>query len=236
MPTKLRYEPLEPLRVPRPVDRVERVVELCRGRRVLDLGCLDETAQVKRAGREWLHARIAEVATEVLGVDSSTTLPEGGLVTSPTSRIVPGDVTALDGLRQDLGRFDLVVAGELIEHLPDVQAFLTQVKRLFPGKSLVFTTPNATSIGNVVLAFADRESNHRDHVAIFSFKTLHTLCERARFDDFGIEPYHTYFTEMVLRNPGPRATLVRGFELIARTTESFAPLLAFGFVVHVRRV
>jgi SAM-dependent methyltransferase len=236
MTRELRYEPLEPLSVSRPVDRVERVVELCRARRVLDLGCLDETALEKRGGSEWLHGRIAAVAAEVLGVDASAKVPASGLQTNERARIVRGDVLALDALEADLSCFDVVVAGELIEHVPDAQAFLAQIKRLFSGKTLVLTTPNATSIANVVLALANRESNHEDHVAIFSFKTLHTLCRRAGFEQFALEPYHTYFTQMALRNRGARRAVVRALESIACGVETVVPLLSFGWIVHVERI
>lgn len=236
MASELRYEPLERLRVRRPVDRVAYVVDACAGKRVLDLGCLDETAPDKRAGGEWLHGRIAEVAAEVLGVDSSPTLADLGTATSDRSRIVRGSALDLAATDADLGRFDVVVAGELVEHLADVQAFLGDIKRLFAGKALVFTTPNATSLANVVLAVVGRESNHRDHVAIYSYKTLTTLCRRAGFERFDLVPYHTYFTEMALRNPGMTSRLVRGLERVARTAESLVPLLSFGWIVHVERI
>lgn len=77
--TTLRYTHFERLPVPAPVDRLAYIAERCRGRRVLDLGCLDETALVKRDTEHWLHGRIAAVASEVLGLDLSESLPGDGL-------------------------------------------------------------------------------------------------------------------------------------------------------------
>lgn len=232
----LRYEPLERLRVARPVDRVSYVSRQCAGKRVLDLGCLDETAPEKRDGKDWLHGRIAEVALEVVGIDSSSTLDADARAPGARARIVPGNVLDLPATGLDLARFDVVVAGELVEHLPDVQAFLAEMKRLFPGKTLLFTTPNATSLANVVLAVGGRESAHRDHVAIYSYKTLTTLCRRAGFARFRLVPYHTYFIEMAMRNPGMGARVVRAFERVARAAETVFPLLSFGWIVHVETI
>jgi len=44
---KLSYTPGEKLSIPRPVDRVNYIVEVCIGKNVLDLGCYDETALIK---------------------------------------------------------------------------------------------------------------------------------------------------------------------------------------------
>src|SRR5204862_5204699 len=103
------------------------------------------------------HGQIAAVATGVLGIDSSHAIPPGGLVTGPRSRIVRGDVLALERAALDDGNFDVIVAGELIEHLSDALAFLRRIKAQFPGKELLISTPNATSLANVLLAFGARE-------------------------------------------------------------------------------
>ena len=52
----------------------------------------------------------------------------------------------------DLGRtFDTVFAGELIEHLGNVDGFLSSARRhLEPGGQLVLTTPNVFYVGNFV--------------------------------------------------------------------------------------
>jgi hypothetical protein len=127
-----------------------------------------------------------------------------------------------------------VVAGELREHLTDPLAFLQQLRRLYPGRELVLTTPNATSLSNVLLAVGSRESNHHDHLAVFSLKTLNTLCLRAGFQDWDIIPYHVYFTEMIFRLQGMSRVLVRTAERMVNLGESAFPLLSGGLILHVR--
>ena len=60
---ELAYDTLERVPMPRPVDRLDYVSGVCRGHRVLDIGCLDETAHAKRDTAHWLHGRIGTVAT-----------------------------------------------------------------------------------------------------------------------------------------------------------------------------
>ena len=233
---ELAYTPLERLRVRRAVDRLAYLRELCRGRRVLDLGCYDETAVGHKQGtRHWLHGEIARVAASVVGVDSAEALPADGLATGPTSRIVRGDVMRLDGV-VDPAAVDVIVAGELIEHLPDTLAFLHGLRDRFPGRELVMTTPNATSLTNGLLALAGRENNHPDHLQIYSFKTLNTLCLRAGFAEWEIRPYYMYYTEMILRSGPVAGAAVRAAQAVVNAAEAVFPLLGGGLVCHVRRI
>jgi hypothetical protein len=232
----LSYQPLERLRPPRPVNRSAFIVDHCRGRNVLDLGCYDETALVKREANEWLHSRIASVATSVIGVDNSSDLPPDGISTGPSSRIIRGDVTALGAVLPGDADPDVIVAGELIEHLTDPTAFLRQIKILFEGRRFIASTPNATQLSNVLLGIASRESNHRDHLQVFSYKTLTTLCSRTGFADWRLVPYHVQYTEMALRTGGLRRTLVHMSQALVTGAETAFPLLSAGFIIDVRRI
>ena len=231
----LAYTPFEKLAVRRPVDRLAFLREACRGKRVLDLGCYDETSLVKEGTSQWLHGEIARAAASVLGVDSAEALPAEGLLTGKTSRIVRGDVMRLDGvIRPD--DLDIIVAGELIEHLPDALGFLSGLRRLFPDKALVLSTPNATSLTNGLLGLVGRENNHPDHLQIYSLKTLNTLCRRAGFRDWEIGHYYMTYAEMILRS-GPAAKLaVRTAQAGVNAAEALFPVLAGGLTLHVRRI
>jgi len=167
---QLHYEPLEALRVPRPVDRIGFVAAACRGRVVLDLGAMDETAYVAKRGRgTWLHEAIAATALRVIGIDNSAGVPAEGLATAPNAEIQRGDVTALgEWLDANPCAPEIVVAGELIEHLPNPLAFLqslASIERL-RGRTLILTTPNATAVHNVAIGLLSRESTHHDHLFI----------------------------------------------------------------------
>lgn len=232
---QLAYSPLEPIRVPRPVDRIDYIVSRCAGRRVLDLGCYDETALVKRDTDTWLHGRIAAVATSVLGIDSSEAIPPGGVATGPHSRIVRGDARAF-AEAAGTGQYDVAVAGELIEHLPNALEFLRTIKAGLGGRRFILSTPNATSLTNTILGVAGRESNHPDHLQVFSFKTLNTLGLRAAFESWTIVPCFVRYTEMILRASGPQRAVVTGAERLVNLWERAFPLHAGGLILDVDRV
>lgn len=237
-PAGLRFEPLERLCVPRPVDRLAFVADVCRGCTVLDLGAMDETAFERKRGQgTWLHERIAAVATRVVGVDSSPAVPPEGLVTAPNATIVRGDIAGLDDV---LARLDavpeVVVAGELIEHLPNPLAFLQALKQSarLAGATLLLTTPNATAAHNVAVGLLSRESTHRDHLFILSYKTLFTLFERAGLGHVELVPYRSAFIEMRARNVGLRGVLVAAGEKAVNTIEWLFPLLSFGWIARAK--
>jgi 2-polyprenyl-3-methyl-5-hydroxy-6-metoxy-1,4-benzoquinol methylase len=55
------------------------------------------------------------------------------------------------------GFFDIVFAGEVIEHTIDDESFLKEINRVLkPGGLLILTTPNLVSLGNRVLMFMGR--------------------------------------------------------------------------------
>ena len=233
-PTKtLTYKTLERLAVRMPVDRLNFIADRCRGKRVLDLGCLDETALVKREAGQWLHGRLSEVAAQVIGIDMSDNIPAEGLVTGPASKIYKGDATDPKlPIRDD--DIEIIVAGEFIEHIDAPLAFFQTMKRRFPGRELVISTPNGVSFANTLLGTIGREAQHPDHVHVFTFKILNTLAARAPFDAWEIIPYRFYATEMIINSTGTKRALTVLVERFVRLVERMFPLLSFGYVVRAR--
>jgi hypothetical protein len=229
----LRYTTLERITVRAPIERVGYIAGLCRGKRVLDIGCLDETALQKQDTEEWLHRRIADVAHDVLGIDSSELLTPGDIETGPTSRIVKGDGTNPDPALVDPKDVDVIVAGEFIEHIENPLAFLRCMTERFGGRELILSTPNGAAFANALLGSIGREAQHPDHLLTSTYKTLNTLCLRAGCRAWQIIPYRFYATEMLLQSSGPRWLLVRVTEQLIRWVERLFPLRSFGYVVRV---
>lgn len=233
-PWQPAYTTLERLPVPRPVDRLNHVEALCRGKVVLDIGCLDETALVKRDTRHWLHGRLAGVARQVVGVDASARIPHDGIQTAANARIHRGDAMRLDPALLASAPFDTVVAGEFIEHVSDPLYFLASLRRALPGRELVLTTPNGPSAANALMALVGREPQHPDHLANFSFKILHTLCRRVGIEAYEITPYRFYATEMILNSQGALRLAARGAQSGIRAIEWLFPLLSMGWILRAR--
>lgn len=233
----LEYSALEKLSVPAPVDRIEYIIGKVRGLHVLDLGALDETAyRVKAKTRSWLHKEMATVAAQVVGIDNSALVPAEGLHLFRNSRIFLGDIYNLGPVLATHGNPEVVVAGELVEHLPDTLAFLRNLKRDCSAADplIVITTPNACSLHNAILGVFRRESMHKDHLQIYSYKTLHTMFERAGFREWTIRPYHARFTEMIQESTGAKRLAAVTFERLVNFMERRFPLLGCGWICEVR--
>lgn len=235
MNTPPKYVPLERLKVPRPVHRIPYIVRQCTGLNVLDLGAMDETAfKSKRGKGYWLHEELSASARSVIGIDSSELIPSDGLQTYPNARIIRGGISDLAHCLQCADIVpDIVVAGELIEHLESPVQFLRSIRsqRKLLGKRLIFTTPNATAIHNCLIALLGMESTHHDHLSILSYKTLWTNLDRAGFRDWVITPYCSSFSEMKLRNTGLGGAAIRVAERAVNAFEWCFPLMSFGYIV-----
>lgn len=159
--------------------RESYLVELAKNRRVLHLGCADAPRTAEQlADGSLLHLRFLEAARECVGVDFDSEalallrkhLPEG--------RFVHADVTQPDQLAHLRG-FELIVAGEILEHLDSPVAALHGLRLCVDTNGLlVITVPNAFSLKRVARALVHRELVHSDHVAYFSPRVLKTLAER----------------------------------------------------------
>lgn len=228
---RARHPAARKLAVGRPVDRLRYIESHAAGRRVLDLGCLDATAQSKRGTGLWLHERIGRVAASLTGLDNSPSIPPEGLDT-PFSTIVRGDVMAIDP--KVCGDPEVIVAGELLEHVPDPLAFVCGLRRRFPGRTLVLTTPNATGVTNVLLGIVRRESTHPDHLFAFSFTTLTRVMERAGVEDAQIVPYHVSYGEAKLSRRGFSRAAVAAAERVVRVVERAVPMWSTGWIVVAR--
>lgn len=230
---QLKYIPTERIAVKRPVNRIAYIVEACRDKKVLDLGCYDETALSKEHTDNYLFDQITKVAALHVGVDNSKLLPNEGVIINDFTRIVKGSIYELDKLHLGGQDFDVIIAGELIEHLPNTLEFFERLKAQFKGKRLICSTPNATSFSNLLLSFFRRESAHIDHIQVYSFKTLNTLCRMAGFENWETIPYHVKFTEMILAARGIKKLIAKSSEVIINAIESVFPLTGGGYIIDI---
>jgi SAM-dependent methyltransferase len=100
----------------------------------LDLGCGDGRLSAELQARELTAADVSEVALE----RARRRLPEARLVELEPDAPLPLPDSA----------YDLVLCAETIEHVRDVQLFLSEVRRVLrPGAELALTTPAARRLG-----------------------------------------------------------------------------------------
>jgi 2-polyprenyl-3-methyl-5-hydroxy-6-metoxy-1,4-benzoquinol methylase len=153
--------------------KIAFIAKYCRGKNVLDIGCVAHDPQSYRS-RFWVHKAIAAVAKSVVGFDLNTEAVQ-------TLKARGFDVIAGDAERFDLGRtFDVIVAGDIIEHLGDLNGFLQSCKRhLQPDGRLLVSTPNPWYWRNTMKAAVHTEvSNNPEHVCWICPRTLRQLTAR----------------------------------------------------------
>ncbi len=163
-----RFPKLWPL-----VNRIEFVVEACRGKRVLHLGCADFPLVQEQFDRGLLlHQHLTKVARELIGVDSSRDGLRWLRTNLRCSGLVEGDVEHLESLGLQKG-FEVVVAGEVLEHLRNPGACMRCIHSLCAdGGMLIVTVPNSYSLKAHLRAWFGRELIHPDHLCHHSFGTL----------------------------------------------------------------
>lgn len=144
------------------VDRVRFVLNRVRGRRVLELGASGP-----------LHAAIVREAAYAVGIDRA---PAEGVLGFDLDDVGRPDIPC-----PDLDP-ELVVAGEVLEHLSNPGFTLARLRRQFPGVPVLVTVPNAFSAAARRRMAGGVENVNLDHVAWYSWRTLKTLVERAGYE------------------------------------------------------
>jgi hypothetical protein len=149
------------------VKREVFILDRVRGKRVLEFGASGP-----------MHEAIVKVAVSCFGVDRQD---GDGVVGFDLDAIRfdcvdhPNDV-----LPQPVDGVDLIVCGELLEHLANPGWFLTRLRRQYGGVPVIITVPNAAAIVNSSLLNGIENCN-RDHVAWYSWRTIKTLVERVGY-------------------------------------------------------
>lgn len=219
------------------VDRFAYLRDLCAGRRVVHVGFVDlGCQQLNQRSGVWLHEHLAETARELVGID----LDAAGVADAVGRGYEAYAIDARDGAAvaaAGIAPADVVVAGEVIEHLDDPGSFLHGMHHLVaPGGVLVVTTPNASGLVNSFSVLANLEVNHPDHVLMFTCRTLDAMLVRQGWAPF---EHRVYVQEVKSTGTTTRdrvltggAKVVLGLErLLARMGSPFA---ADGMIVVAR--
>ena len=189
------------------VQRLDLIRELCSGKRVLHLGCTNYPyTEVAIENNMLLHFELEAVAAELYGIDYD----QNGidiLNARGTQNIYLADLEKLDELSLN-DSFDVIVAGEMIEHLNNPGLFLQGIRRFMREDSVLLITTISAYCGMRFFWYGLRgkrgknEPVHPDHVAYYSYSTLSLLLkrhdlqiERFLFYDIGSEhrPHNRWF-------------------------------------------
>jgi 2-polyprenyl-3-methyl-5-hydroxy-6-metoxy-1,4-benzoquinol methylase len=158
---------------------------LDRIQRICDLGC----------GNGYLAGQLAAAGYDVTGVDAS----ESGIEIARRTYSAPTFIHS-DLLRvvedTGLGKFDLVISSDVIEHLYRPSELLEAASALLkPKGQLVVGAPYHGYLKNLVLSLSGKMDSHfcalddGGHIKFFSVKTLSSLLHRHSFVDLKFDFY-----------------------------------------------
>jgi 2-polyprenyl-3-methyl-5-hydroxy-6-metoxy-1,4-benzoquinol methylase len=160
----------------RPLSAHAKLLELVgSGKRVLDVGC----------SSGYLARHLVERRCTVVGIEYDEAA--AGEARTVCERVLVGDVETME-LPFEPGSFDVVLCGDLIEHLREPERFLERVRPLLATDGrLVLSTPNVANwaIRVGLLAgrwrYTDRGILDRTHTHLFTRRTLVQALERAGY-------------------------------------------------------
>lgn len=212
--------------------RIDILLDYVPNKSVLDLGCIEHDLSVHEKNDWWLHGLIKTKARHTVGVDyeneSAQRLNNAGY------NIIVADVENMD-LKE---RFDIVMAGELFEHLTNHRSFLDSVKRHLGDDGLfIASMPNANSLNYFLQnCIFGHEVDAWDHAAFFTPITLSVMLKKCGFTPLKIILYqpaeifhHTQLSRKIIAAISNRIqqlacwfkpSLARGLIVIAKPTSS----------------
>ncbi len=137
------------------VDRYTYLIDRCKGKRVLNIGCL--AANMKSQ----LHIMLEKVAESIVGLD---------IHDSTLENYIRGDAQSFCFSEE----FDVIVVGEVIEHLSNIQGLIdSSYASLRAGGVLLITTPNAYNLVFLKSAILGIQvPNDKYHVLLFDMTTI----------------------------------------------------------------
>lgn len=192
------------------VQRLPFITQMCVGKRVLHLGCTNAPyTEESISDNMLLHFELAKIASSLHGIDTDQNgldmLKEHG-----ANNLYFADLEDLGAIELN-ETFDVIVAGEMIEHLNNPGLFLSGIRRFMkPETKLLITTVNAYCGMRFVWyglrgKLGKAEPVHPDHVAYYSYSTLSLLLKRYElnvesflFYDLGKEhrPHNRWFLNL----------------------------------------
>lgn len=179
--------------------RQEWVLERVSGRSVLHVGFAGQSGRRAEPGSgTWFHERLDSRASELWGLDADA------YAVQHFREMGVRNLVAADACDFDLNRrFDVVVAGELLEHVTDAGRFLDCAQRhLKPGGVLLVTTPYAFNLFALLRAwyrFPNTVSND-DHTCWYCPRTLEQLAAKTGYEVRSLSVVSDYRTDLGSRS------------------------------------
>jgi len=195
------------------------------GRSVLDVGSIGHHFEERRDEGTFYLEHFSQVAAHAKGIDiladAVAKAREAGFdVEIANAETFVGD-------RQ----YDVIFAGELIEHLSNAGAFLASAQRnLKPDGVVILTTPNAFSVAHLlkcIFRVTNEPPVNSEHSCYYTPQTLRQLIERYSFriDQLFYQDYDYGLRKHSLLKKGALAVNSRVSSLLPQFAQSFVVVL-----------
>lgn len=164
---------------PPAADRLSYFRDACRDLVVLNLGCVDQLPEGVQTAP--LHRQLSAVAARCVGVDIDRAGVES--LRREGFDVYACDVTDPGFATQMPCSFDVVVAGEILEHVLNMGGLLHNAREVLkPGGKLLISTPNPYLLATSVPALFGLFTGNVDHVAEFRPYGMIELASRTGFE------------------------------------------------------
>lgn len=172
----------------------DKLLKLSKNKRVLHLGVLGDFNDYLKIGfDDWLFRELIDISSIAVGIDFNKKLVKKAHAAGFKS-IIYGNVEKLS-----LGKkFDVIFAGDIIEHLVNFEGFFLSCKKHMNKDSiLVITTPNPFAINNFLkIAISGNPSVYEEHTNYVVEKNFEGLAQI-----FGFKIIESgYYTQSDRRN------------------------------------
>lgn len=170
------------------MQRINLLKKYIENKEVLDIGCVDHSWR-RYQKKDWLHKKIKDYAKSLTGLD---------YLQEDVEKLNKLGYTILCANAENFElkkKFDVIFAGELIEHLNNVGLFLNSVKKHLRKNSLfILTTPNVFALGNIVRIVLEflgfKMKDNPEHTHWYDNQTLRQVLNRNGFE---IEECFTFY-------------------------------------------
>src|SRR5690554_5159165 len=159
------------IRKAKSVDKFDYIVDYCKNKHVLDVGCIGQDKTIE--SDTWLHGRIKKVASKLIGAD---------IIESEITRLkqLGFNIMKPEELSEANEKFDLIIMGDVIEHVNDPGQFLAfYAQFLKDNGEMIICTPNSFGIRYILqVFFYGKPSTNEEHTMAFDPYVMLELFQR----------------------------------------------------------
>ena len=184
------------------VSRDKNIIDLAKTKKILHLGCVGftdlETSDRVKSAKDSLHFTLTEIA-DTTGIDYSSDVIQYYQENGIFNNVVFGDVEKLEAV-DIIDTFDIIVAGDILEHLSNPGLMLEGIKRFCNKKTIIIiTTPHSFGLMNFIRFIFGKFIEGNEHVMTFNVQNILNLLNRHGFTVNSIDTcYQKYATMKTL--------------------------------------